>query len=67
MRLIELDSFIKLIRSDKEAVKNATRYQYSSGPTEGHNNKIKVMQRQMYGRCKFNFTLLENIMLIQVI
>jgi hypothetical protein len=24
-----------------EAVKNAIRYQYSNGPTEGHNNNIK--------------------------
>ncbi len=54
MHVTELDSFLKLIRSDKEAVKNAIRYQYSNGPTEGHNNKIKVIKRQMYGRCKFD-------------
>ena len=57
MQITELDSFLKLIRSDKEAVKNAIRYQYSNGPTEGHNNKIKVIKRQMYGRCKFDLRL----------
>ena len=46
MHVTELDSFLKLIRSDKEAVKNAIRYQYSNGPTEGHNNKIKVIKRR---------------------
>ena len=46
MGITELDSFLKLIQSDKEAVKNAIRYQYSNGPTEGHNNKIKVIKRR---------------------
>ena len=59
MQVTELDSFLKLIRSDKEAVKNAIRYQYSNGPTEGHNNKIKVIKRQMYGRCKFDLLRLK--------
>lgn len=59
MHVTELDSFLKLIRSDKEAVKNAIRYQYSNGPTEGHNNKIKVIKRQMYGRCKFDLLRLK--------
>ena len=59
MEITELDSFLKLIRSDKEAVKNAIRYQYSNGPTEGHNNKIKVIKRQMYGRCKFDLLRLK--------
>ncbi|EOS28896.1 hypothetical protein C807_03417 [Lachnospiraceae bacterium 28-4] len=44
---------MKLIRPDLEAVKNAIKYDYSNGPAEGHNNKIKVIKRQMYGRCKF--------------
>lgn len=59
MQITELDSFLKLIRSDKEAVKNVIRYQYSNGPTEGHNNKIKVIKRQMYGRCKFDLLRLK--------
>ena len=59
MGIAELDSFLKLIRSDEEAVKNAIRYPYSNGPTEGHNNKIKVIKRQMYGRCKFDLLRLK--------
>ena len=59
MHVKEFDSFLKLIRSDKEAVKNAIRYQYSNGPTEGHNNKVKVIKRQMYGRCKFDLLRLK--------
>lgn len=51
----EINSFLKLIWSDLEAVKNAIKYDYSNGPAEGHNNKIKVIKRQMYGRCKFDF------------
>ena len=53
MEITELDSFLKLIQSDKEAVK------YSNGLTEGHNNKIKVIKRQMYGRCKFDLLRLK--------
>ncbi|PAU48267.1 hypothetical protein CK936_14550 [Streptomyces albireticuli] len=26
---------------------------YSSGPVEGHNNKIKMLKRQMFGRASF--------------
>lgn len=59
IQITELDSFLKLIRSDKEAVQNAIRYQYNNGPTEGHNNKIKVIKRQMYGRCKFELLRLK--------
>ena len=53
MEITELDSFLKLIQSDKEAVK------YSNGLTEGHNNKIKVIKRQMYERCKFDLLRLK--------
>lgn len=59
IQIPELDRFLKLIRSDKEAVKNAVRYRYSNGPAEGHNNKIKVIKRQMYGRCKFELLRLK--------
>ena len=45
LQIEELNSFLKLNQSDKEAVKNAIRYQYSNGPTEGCNNKIKVIKR----------------------
>lgn len=35
----KLNSFITLIQSDIEAVKNAIIYTYSNGLTEGFNNK----------------------------
>ena len=48
----EINSFVNLIKSDIDAVKNSIKYpQYSNGVTEGFNNKTKVIKRQMYGRC----------------
>ena len=55
----ELNSFITLIESDIEAVKNAIKYDYSNGLTEGFNNKTKVIKRVMYGRCSFNLLRLK--------
>ena len=55
----ELNSFITLIESDIEAVKNAIKYNYSNGLTEGFNNKTKVIKRVMYGRCSFNLLRLK--------
>ena len=55
----ELNSFITLIESDLEAVKNAIRYDYSNGLTEGFNNKTKVIKRVMYGRCSFSLLRLK--------
>lgn len=59
LQVTGLNSFLKLIQSDKEAVENAIRYRYSNGPTEGHNNKIKATKRQMYGKCKFELLRLK--------
>ena len=55
----ELNSFINLLESDIEAVKNAIIYDYSNGLTEGFNNKTKVIKRQMYGRCNFDLLRLK--------
>lgn len=55
----ELNSFITLIESDIEAVKNAIKYDYSNGLTEGFNNKTKVIKRIMYGRCRFDLLRLK--------
>ena len=55
----ELNSFITLIESDIEAVKNAIKYEYSNGLTEGFNNKTKVIKRVMYGRCSFDLLRLK--------
>ena len=55
----ELNSFITLIESDIDAVKNAIKYDYSNGLTEGFNNKTKVIKRVMYGRCSFDLLRLK--------
>ena len=59
LNVTELNSFINLIESDIDAVKNAIVYDYSNGLTEGFNNKTKVIKRQMYGRCKFDLLRLK--------
>ena len=59
LNVTELNSFINLIESDIDAVKNAIIYDYSNGLTEGFNNKTKVIKRQMYGRCKFDLLRLK--------
>lgn len=55
----ELNSFITLIENDIDAVKNAIKYNYSNGLTEGFNNKTKVIKRVMYGRCSFDLLRLK--------
>ena len=57
--VIELNSYINLIESDIDAVKNAVIYNFSNGLTEGFNNKTKVIKRQMYGRCNFDLLRLK--------
>ena len=59
LNIQELNSFVNLINSDIEAVKNAIIYSYSNGPTEGFNNKTKVIKRMMYGRCSFDLLRLK--------
>lgn len=55
----ELNSFVTLIESNIEAVKNAIKYDYSNGLTEGFNNKTKVIKHIMYGRCSFDLLRLK--------
>jgi len=45
-----LRTFAKGIVDDYEAVKASMRYDWSNGPVEGLNNKLKMLKRQMYGR-----------------
>lgn len=59
LNVTELNSFINLIESDIDAVKNAIIYDYSNGLTEGFNNKTKVIKRQMCGRCSFDLLRLK--------
>lgn len=48
--LPELHSFITGLRRDQDAVTAGLTLPYSSGPVEGHVNRIKMIKRQMYGR-----------------
>ena len=46
----ELRGFAKGLRKDWAAVSAGLTVPYSSGPVEGHVNRIKMIKRQMYGR-----------------
>lgn len=48
--LPELHSFVTGLRRDHDAVTAGLTLPYSSGPVEGHVNRIKMIKRQMYGR-----------------
>jgi transposase len=48
--LPELHSFVTGLRRDQGAVTAGLTLPYSSGPVEGHVNRIKTIKRQMYGR-----------------
>ena len=58
----ELNSFVKGVRRDITAVKNAIRFDYNNGLAEGSVNKLKLAKRIMYGRA--SFTLLKNKLLL---
>lgn len=46
--------FAKSLRRDYAAVKAALTQPWSSGPVEGHVNRLKLLKRQMYGRAKLD-------------
>lgn len=50
----ELDMFINGLKQDIDAVRNAITTDFSNGLAEGTINKIKVIKRIMYGRCRFD-------------
>lgn len=45
-----LHSFVTGLRRDQDAVTAGLTVPWSSGPVEGHVNRIKMIKRQMYGR-----------------
>ena len=49
----ELRRFAEGIRRDEAAVLAAVTGTWSNGPVEGHVNRLKTIQRQMYGRAGF--------------
>jgi transposase len=51
--LPDLHSFLIGLRRDQAAVTAGLTLPHSSGPVEGHVNRIKTIKRQMYGRATF--------------
>jgi transposase len=49
-----LHSFAAGLLQDLDAVVAGLSLSYSSGAVEGHNNKIKMLKRQMFGRAGFD-------------
>ena len=47
-------SFITSIQQDKDAVVAGLTLSWSTGPLEGHINRLKLIKRQGYGRAKFD-------------
>ncbi|MFD8755671.1 transposase [Kitasatospora sp. NPDC059577] len=47
-------SFATGLLQDLDAVVAGLTLSYSSGAVEGHNNKIKMIKRQMFGRAGFD-------------
>jgi transposase len=50
----ELRAFSRNLQRDWNAVTAGLTERRSSGPVEGHVNKLKLVKRQMYGRAKFD-------------
>jgi len=54
----EMAKHIDFLKENQEYVENALKYDYSNGPLEGTNNKLKVLKRAAYGFKSFlNFRL----------
>jgi hypothetical protein len=49
----DLHSFTTGIRQDYQAVRNGLTLPWNSGRVEGHNTRVKLLKRQMYGRASF--------------
>ncbi|TYC01387.1 MAG: ISL3 family transposase [Kosmotoga sp.] len=62
-KIHELNTFVRGIERDIEAVKNAIKSEFSNGIIEGVINKIKVIKRVMYGRCSFELLKMKVMML----
>jgi hypothetical protein len=47
-------SFTTSVQADKDAVVAGLTLPWSTGPLEGHVNRLKLIKRSMYGRAKFD-------------
>jgi transposase len=50
----EFRNFAFGLERDISAVEAALTFSWSNGPVEGHNNRLKMIKRQMYGRAGFD-------------
>jgi len=48
-----INSFIKGVIRDRDAIRNAIRYPWTNGLVEGNVNRLKNKKREMYGRAGF--------------
>ena len=53
LNIPELNSFIKSVERDNDAMINAIYYRYTNGLAEGFVNKLKTIKRSMYGKATF--------------
>jgi transposase len=58
------DSFLNGLDRDRDATIAGLSRPHSNGPTEGVNNKIKMLKRQTYGRASFPL-LRKRILLVE--
>lgn len=49
----ELEDFSAGLRRDIAAVRAGLTLSWSQGQVEGHIHRLKLLKRQMYGRCSF--------------
>jgi transposase len=49
-----LQRFARGLRDDYEAVKAGVTLPWSTGPVEGHINRLKMLKRQMFGRARLD-------------
>lgn len=52
--LVDFRNFSKGLQRDYAAVRASLCYSWSNGPVEGHNNRLKMVKREMFGRAKFD-------------
>ena len=52
--LVPLQRFAKGLRDDYDAVRAGVTLPWSTGPVEGHINRLKMLKRQMFGRAKLD-------------
>ena len=45
-----MQRFVRTVRRDLDAVKNALTEEWSNGQTEGQINRLKTLKRAMHGR-----------------